>query len=283
MRYAFALACLVSCLFSAPSATAQPEGEFFRSGYWTDGKAEFNTYTAKMVRYGVARDCEVTHIIVREPWDPSQLVKPDDWQRPGTGNVLKLNQILHIPTGMYFYQQMHSAFWEIPASGPAHLVKWSLTSNDGCGNTWKMGVRSDKGWLYEWRTYWDGMAGGEETVTPPEGAVFADELPLLVRALDFQKSSGELTMPLLPGVIISKKDRLQAESARLSWEKSKEHIVVKVATAKGAHRLVLETGFPHKLLEWSMPDGSSLKLRQSLKIDYWNRNQPADEELIQKK
>jgi len=266
-----------------PSAFGQYDGEFFRSGYWRDGKAEFNTYTAKIVRYGAARDCEVTHIVVREPWDAAQNVKPDDWQRPGAGNVLKLNQILYIPTGMYFYQQMHSSFWNIPETGPARLVKWSLTSNDGCGNTWKMGVRSEKGWRYEWRTYWDGMAGGEETVAASEDAMFADELPLVVRALDFRQPVGEMSMPLLPGIIGSKKDRLDAKSARFTWETTKERIVVKVASAQGNHRFALDKEFPHKLLEWEMPDGGSLKLRQSLKIDYWNRNRPEDTELIHAK
>src|SRR3981081_4224418 len=75
------------------------------NSYWGDGKAEFNIYDAQIARYGVPRPCEVLHILVREPFDPKQLVKPDNPEQPGAAAVLKLNQILHVPTGLYVYQQ----------------------------------------------------------------------------------------------------------------------------------------------------------------------------------
>src|SRR6267378_3952098 len=77
------------------------------NSYWGDGKAEFNIYDAQIARYGIPRPTEVLHILVREPFDPKQLVKPDDPNRPDAIAVLKLNQILHVPTGLYIYQQMH--------------------------------------------------------------------------------------------------------------------------------------------------------------------------------
>ena len=40
------------------------------ASYWNDGKAEFNIYDAKIVRYGQPRQSEVLHILVREPFDP---------------------------------------------------------------------------------------------------------------------------------------------------------------------------------------------------------------------
>ena len=50
--------------------------------YWNDGKAEFSIYGAEIVRYGVARPCEILHILVREPFDPKQLVKAEGAPRP---------------------------------------------------------------------------------------------------------------------------------------------------------------------------------------------------------
>src|SRR3981081_856378 len=93
---------------------------------WGDGKAEFNIYDAQIARYGIPRACEVLHILVREPFDPKQLVKPDNPNQPDAIQVLKLNQILHVPTGLYVYQQMHSNFWRVDNS---QLLKFSLTSN----------------------------------------------------------------------------------------------------------------------------------------------------------
>ena len=86
------------------------------------------------MRYGTPRQCEVLHILVREPFDSKQGVKPDDAKRADVTNVLKLNQILDVPTGLYVYQQMHSNFWRVD---DARLAKFSLTSNDSCGNTYK--------------------------------------------------------------------------------------------------------------------------------------------------
>src|SRR5438552_17229730 len=147
------------------------------SSYWNDGKAEFNIYDAQIVRYGQPRPSEVLHILVREPFDLQQLVKADDWQRPGVIQVLKLNQILHIPTGLYVYQQMHSNFWRVDN---AKLLKFSLTSSDSCGNTYKEARRNGDQLSYEYHTYWDGMGEGKETIAQPANGYFYDELPWLV-------------------------------------------------------------------------------------------------------
>src|SRR6266403_507725 len=154
------------------------------NSYWGDGKAEFNIYDAQIARYGIPRPCEVLHILVREPCDPKQLVKPDDSNAAGAIAVLKLNQILHVPTGLYVYQQMHSNFWRVDN---AQLLKFSLTSNDSCGNTFKEARRDGDRLAYEYHTYWDGMAGGKENVSVPVNGYLYDELPWLVRTIDFSK------------------------------------------------------------------------------------------------
>ena len=154
------------------------------NSYWGDGKAEFNIYDAQIAREGVPRACEVLHILVREPFDPRQLVKPDNPNQPDAIPVLKLNQIFHVPTGLYVYQQMHSNFWRVDN---AQLVKFSVTSNDSCGNTFKEARREGERLAYEYHTYWDGMADGKETVNVPLNGYFYDELPWLVRTIDFSK------------------------------------------------------------------------------------------------
>src|SRR2546421_12943475 len=73
------------------------------NSYWGDGKAEFNIYDAQIARYGIPRPTEVLHILVREPFDSKQLVKPDNPTQPDAIAVLKLNQIIHIPNGLYVY------------------------------------------------------------------------------------------------------------------------------------------------------------------------------------
>jgi hypothetical protein len=246
------------------------------NSYWGDGKAEFNIYGAEIARYGIPRPCEVLHILVREPFDPKQLVKPEGSPRSETVAVLKLNQILHVPTGLYVYQQMHSNFWRVDN---AQLLKFSLTSNDSCGNTFKQARREGDQLAYEYHTYWDGMADGKENVTVPANGHFYDELPWLVRTIDFfSKPTAEFEIQLAGSTINSKKDTFAFKLAKISYKTTERTIEVSVEHAGGTDRFTLDRDGPHLLREWNAADGSKLKMKRSLKVDYWNYNKPGDRE-----
>jgi hypothetical protein len=267
---------LAITLASQLSVFAQFTPAFLQNNsYWGDGKAEFDIYDAQIAHYGTPRPCEVLHILVREPFDPKQLVKPDDWQKPGMITVLKLNQILHVPTGIYVYQQMHSNFWLV---NDARLAKFSLTSSDSCGNTFKEAKRSGDQFAYTFHTYWDGMADGNETVALPANAFFYDEMPLRIRTIDFSKPSGEFEIQLAASAINSKKDNFVFKPAKISFSTTEKEIHVDLVHAGGTDHFVLDHDFPYLLREWNAADGSHLKLKRSLKIDYWNYNKPGDRE-----
>ncbi|MEO5719833.1 MAG: hypothetical protein ABIR29_14845 [Chthoniobacterales bacterium] len=253
---------------AATTSLAQFNSAFIENGsYWNDGKAEFDIYDAQIVRYGQPRQTEVLHILVREPMDLKQFVKPDDWQRPGTIQVLKMNQILQIPTGLYVYGQMHSNFWR---SDNGRLAKFSLTSNDSCGNTYKEARRGGEIFRYQWHTYWDGMAEGHENVRLPPNGIFYDELPLRVRTIDFSKPSGDFAIQLAPSIINSKKDKLVWKPAQVHFESTDRAIFVTVTHDAGSDRFILDRDFPYLLRTWQSVDGSKLQLKRSLKVDYWN-------------
>ena len=245
------------------------------NNYWGDGKAEFNIYDAQITRYGVKRPCEVLHILVREPFDPKQIVKSEGTPRPDAIPVLKLNQILHVPTGLYVYQQMHSNFWRVDN---AELLKFSLTSNDSCGNTFKEARRNGDQLTYEYHTYWDGMAEGKETIAQPKDGYFYDELPWLVRTIDFSKPTREFTIQLAGSIINSKKDTIAFKPAKISFEPSEKKIEVSVAHEGGTDRFSLDRDGPNLLREWTAADGSHYKMKRNLKVDYWNYNKLGDRE-----
>src|SRR5437868_3812695 len=125
-----ALAAIVFGFVTSLSAQFSPA--FLQNdSYWGDGKAEFNIYDAQIVRDGAPRPCEVLHIFVRESMDPKQLVKPENPKQADAIPVLKLNQILHLPIGLFVQQHMHSNFWRVDN---AQLLKFSLTNGDSIGN-----------------------------------------------------------------------------------------------------------------------------------------------------
>ena len=270
---------LRSCflLLTATSAFAQFSPALLQNdSYWGDGKAEFNIYDAQIARYGVPRPTEVLHILVREPFDLKQMVKPENPNAPGAVSVLKLNQILHVPTGLYVYQQMHSNFWRVDN---AQLLKFSLTSNDSCGNTFKEARREADKLVYEYRTYWDQMAAGKEDVALPANGYFYDELPWLVRTIDFTKPSPQPFEVQLAGTTInSKKDSIAFKPAKISFKSTEREIDVAVEHAGGTDHFILDRDFPNLLRAWNAADGSRLKMKRSLKVAYWNYNKPGDRE-----
>lgn len=270
------LAALLSCLLTpvAPADTPFPDN-WMRNAYWHDGMAEFNIYRGSVTRYGTPMpESRVLHIYVRESLLQDSLVKPDDWRNADAFPVLKLNQILHIPTGLYVYQQMHSGFWKTEG---ASLVKASLTSNDSCGNTYKEILRNADGSLTShWQTYWEGMAKGSETITPPKNAIFYDELPVRVRSIDFNSLPQSFSIPMADSIIHSKHQPAAFHKADFQAKQSGNQITVQIRHAKGNDVFTLEKTFPHRILEWKRADGGHLILENSLKIDYWNYNQPGD-------
>ncbi len=243
--------------------------------YWNDGKAEYNIYAAEVMRDGVSYPCEVVHVLVREPFDAKQLVRPDGPPRADRIAVLKLNQILHIPAGLLIYQQMLSTFWRVDN---AQLLKFSLTSSDSCGNNYKEARRSGDGFVYDYRTYWDGMAGGTENIALPANGYFYDELPWLVRTLDFTKANAAFEIQLAGLVMNSKKDTFVFQPAKISFTATERAIDVVVAHASGTDHFTLDRDGPHLLREWKAADGSHLKMKRNLKVDYTKYNKPGDRE-----
>jgi len=268
--------CFLILFLAAGPATAQFAPALLQNdSYWGDGKAEFDFYDAQIVREGQPRPCEVLHILLREPFDPKQWVKVDDWKKPGVIPVIKLNQILHVPIGVYVHEQMHSTYWKIDNG---MLMKWSLTHSDSFGNSFKEVRRFGEQFAFNWHTYWDGMADGDENVTPPPNAYFYDELPLRVRTIDFSKPTGEFEIQLAPTVLNSKKDTIVFKPAKVSFTASERKIDISIQHSGGTDKFVLDANFPYLLREWNAADGNRLKLKNSLKMDYWNYSKNGDRE-----
>ena len=188
-----------------------------------------------------------------------------------------MNQILHVPTGLYVYQQMHSNFWRVDN---AQLVKFSLTSNDSCGNTYKEARRNGDAFTYDYRTYWDGMASGSENVKPPANGYFYDELPWLIRTLDFSKPTAEFEIQLAGSAHQLEEGHVHVRASErlIRLRQQNVSINVKLQHAGGTDEFTVDRDPPHLLREWKAADGSRLKMKRNLKVDYWNYNKNGDKE-----
>ena len=249
------------------------------SSYWGDGKAEFDFYDAQIMRDGQPRQCEALMIFVREFVDPITLAQIDDPKRPDALATIRMNEIFTLSRGMFIEQQSLTANWRADLFSLVHL---SLVGTDSTGNFSKRleekREANSAGWFFIYDTYREG-AGFDRIAAPASGTpMFYDELPLRVRTIDFSKQKGEFEIQLAPSVIRSKKDTFVFKPAKLSFNTFERKIDISVQHSGGKDTFVLDGQFPFLLREWFAADGSHLKMKNSLKADYWNYNKPGDRE-----
>ena len=137
-------------------------------------------------------------ILVKEPWAPDLEVKADT-PRPDGFEVLKLNFIRDVPTGIYTYHQMASTFLR---RDDGELRKLATSSTEGCGiSTAEMTDGS-----LTTRSYFDGQ--GERRMPWPEGAVPEDALPAVLR--DWVVGEPPATMLVFPSLLAGRFPGLEA-------------------------------------------------------------------------
>jgi hypothetical protein len=267
----------------AGTASGSADGVVWKTGFgraslWNDGNAEVSVYEARDVKYGAPRSSRAILIVVAEDLVRDRLVKTDrPSAEPSTRRVLKLNHVRSIPAGVYTYQQMLSLYAGADRLEP---VKLTVTSHEWCGNSF-VEWRSDRASLAI-RSYFE-TPGDADVPLSPDGAVFYDALPLELRGLDFERTATG-TLRVIDTVFTARPMSPAVEAARLE--------VTRPVRGPGVYRVLLrrrarsdtfefETAFPHRLVRWDRSDGGSLRLTDSRRFRYWEKNAPGDERLLQ--
>lgn len=279
------------CRAGGPPATAGKAGAaanpFAANPLWDDGRAEIDAYDASTRRYDILRPFTAYLIVVKEDCSRAQLVKADPGHDPkDLVTVLKLNHVLNYQTGIYSYHQMASSFFE---RDTMDLVKFSLTSFEWCGNSYKEYTRRDGKASLHVHTYWDGQA--EATYDLPSGpdVVLYDQVPLWIRSLP-QGAGTERGLRVVAGQINSKgpKPAIEAGALRATAEET-------VTTPAGSFRALrwelkvadrnpdlfwTARDFPYLLVAWDKPDGGSYRLKWTQRLAYWELNKPGGERFL---
>jgi hypothetical protein len=275
----FLAALLAAAASSAPAPRDVWKPGFGTAALWNDGSAEVSTYETVDVKYGIPRTSRAVLIVVAEDLDRARLVKADrPAGEPATLRVLKLNHVRSVPTGVYAYEQMLSAY-AAARSDRLDPVKISMTSHEWCGNSF-VEWRRDRA-ILEIRSYFETPADTDVPLSA-DGALFYDALPLQLRSLDFARArSGRLRVvdsvftnrPLPPRI-----DDAVFEITPPAGPGG----AFRVALHRGARSdtLEFERQFPHRLSHWKRSDGGSMRLKTSERFRYWERNAPGDERLL---
>lgn len=275
-----ALALLIPFATACVSEAAEsPAGDpsWRTSPIWDDGNAEFAVYDVDWFRYGALHPGRAIVIVVKEPWAPDLDVKADT-PRPDGFDVIKLNHIRDVPTGIYTYHQMASVFWR---RDDGRLRKIAASSAEACG----ISTAYVLGGELQTRSYFDGQ--GDRTMPWPEGAVSQDGLPASLREYvrGNVPASLELFVPLMEG-------RFQTLAAS-TWKlerKAPAPVEVPAGTFQGIElRLTRGDHFqsytfdaepPHVLLHLQDDAGTQYRLAKIGRIPYWSMHDRGGEEWL---
>ena len=241
---------------------------------WDDGNAEFSAYEITWRRYGHFYPGRVLLVVVKEPWAPDLQVKADR-PRPDGFDVLKLNYVRDVPTGIYTYHQMASVYFRRDTGG---LVKIATTSAEACGVSTALMVEGN----LETHSYFDGE-GSRRLAFPPR-ALPADGLPALLR--DYVRGKPPSRLEVFPMLLLGRFPSLAPETVEVT---KREHAALQVpagtfaaveialAGAAVSQSYFFERELPCRLLMFRDGDGTEFRLKKSERLPYWKLHAPGDE------
>ncbi len=248
------------------------------ASYWGDGKAEFDIYNAQLMRDGQLRPCELLLILTPQLVDPATMTLAADPKQPGALSTIRMGEIATIPRGLFLEQMSVAALWRMDTMSVARL---EFAGTDSIGNIAKRIEEkrdaNNVSWSFSAQTYRERTEAQAIPATAGT-AIFYDELPLRVRTIDFRKATGEFDVQIANSISGPAKVAMEFKPAKIAWKLGERSIEVTVRHAGGTDAFVLDRDFPFLLREWRMADGSQLKIKRSLKADYWNYSKNGDRE-----
>ncbi len=279
-RALLVMALLCCARLGAASGGESPDpGAWRHDALWDDGNAELCAYQVTWPRYGHLFHGRALLVLVKEPWAPDLTVKADHPRADGF-DVLKLNHVRDVATGIYTYHQMASAYFR---RDDARLVKLASTSSEACGIS--TAYRLGEGPLAV-RSYFDGV--GDRSVEWPPAALPQDALPVLLR--DWVDATAPPASLLVFSTLLDAKlGNLQARPLRVrrdelgSLEEPGGRFDAVALRLDGEGEWLeyrFERAAPHRLLELRASDGTIYRMARCGRIRYWEMHGPGGEEWL---
>ncbi|OIQ36182.1 MAG: hypothetical protein BM555_03145 [Crocinitomix sp. MedPE-SWsnd] len=250
--------------------------------YWYDGQAEISSYELKQARYGEIREGNAVMIFVTEPFSKKFHTKADTEQDDNI-TVMKLNFTKNFVTGIYPYSIMTSVFYPVNESN--HAIKLTSSAQEWCGQIF-MELKRDSDYDVNVSSYFEGESEEHhhEYITTLE-----DEIWTMIRVRPDELPEGEQN--IIPSFSYLSLAHKKVDSYKCSCAKKVEEDTtiysISYPELERDLEIYYQTGFPHKILKWKevYPCGSCESkerlestgvLRETMKIDYWNKNSKAD-------
>lgn len=274
-RLLLSILAVMAVLCVLPEASCDSPGYppgYFDNPAWDNGKAELCVYEATVEKYRRPRTASVKMILVKERFCADKLVKTAAEEE--SFEVIKFHSIQKVPTGIYDYFQTKSIFFD---RGTGRVVKYTMSSQDGCGNTFMEFLARGRKGTFLFHSYWDDQ-GDRALELDITDEVFYDALPVTLRTRLTEGLDERIS--LIPGLVSNKMVAPSPFEARLTMVKRagsdmglpdrKELFEVTVVTGTAKEVLLFDAAFPNRLVRWERADGDRLELKKAYNIDYWN-------------
>ena len=249
--------------------------------YWFSGKAEVNSYTLTIDRYGESRKGDAVLVFVSEDMLADKQVKPDNSEAVAEKNkiaVLKLNRLQKFKTGIYDYAMMQSVFTPLDLKQHSHTLKLDASVQDWCGQVYSQLNLRSSGYKTQSFSYFEKEGDDSDNLTV---GLTEDELFNRLRISPETLPLGEMeVIPSLFYLRLAHKP-LKAMKANIKIEQEKVGDKAKVCIVEYPDlarelRIVYETEAPHKILLWKeLKDGKETlvaTLKKTMITDYWAKN-----------
>ena len=256
--------------------------------YWYQGQAELSSYQLEQGRYGAIHQGKAVLIFVTEDFSRKKQVKLDNPQAAGNDavKVMKLNYVKKFNTGIYPYSMMKSVFTPVEQAQYPHSLKVTTSSQEWCGHTFTQ--YNLDGNIYDVlsRSYFESEGDREFSLN---AALLEDEVWNIIRLNPNALPTGEVD--IIPDTFYQRLGHKEGKVAKAtaSIESSGETKTYTLAYPEYERTISIEfhAEFPHKIMGWeeTYPSGfgesaqkltTKATLDETIKLDYWTHNSPAD-------
>jgi len=158
---------------------------------------------------------------------------------------------------------------------PMKLHKMTISSQEWCGNTYKVYTPFGGGYRINYNSYWDGEGSGEKI---QEGDfLFEDQLPFTLRMMDLQEGLSfnarlmQTQISAKVGPIYADLARFRVRSTTYSFNENEIEAwkVVAQLDLERANIYTIEKAYPNRLLSVKTWDQRSLALKEVKRYAYW--------------
>jgi hypothetical protein len=286
MKVTFAICSAWITLGAVCSVHGQFSPAFLQNAsYWDEGKAEVDLYDAQVLSDGQLRPCEITMTLSSEKVTPPGISA--DKSAPHQVPAIVMAKMFTAPTGLSARQEASA----LSFGRDGRLLTACLAQSGLSGINYTQIDSAPQNTSFSFSHYdgrgpasraqfADSTAAGSDPFASPHATVSApptshpertlflyEELPLRVRTIPFTKPTDGFPIKMT-AALSHWTGAAETADATISYKASEHGIEVLLKKGNETDRFLLDPEFPFLLREWQMADGSRLKLKNSLRVDY---------------